>query len=100
LDGWMDGWMFAYSSRAYKQICTKFYMLMLWDQEEMLEGSNLRKLSWVRVSVTVVTAARKLSTLEEQYQDRSCMFRRVDCRNRGHNLTDCPGFEFRWRWFR
>jgi hypothetical protein len=35
--------MFAYSSRTDKPICTKLCMLIPWDEEEILEGSKLRK---------------------------------------------------------
>jgi hypothetical protein len=49
--------------------------------------------SWVRVPVSVVSVARKLSTIEEQPQDQSCLFSQRDRRNKGQNPKDCPGFE-------
>jgi hypothetical protein len=33
----------------------------------------------------VVPVVRKLSTIEERCQDQSCLFRREDFRNKGHN---------------
>jgi hypothetical protein len=36
--------VFAYSSRTEKPICTKLGILIPWDQEEILEGSKLRKI--------------------------------------------------------
>jgi hypothetical protein len=35
--------LFAYNSRNDKQICTKFGMLIPWDQVEKTGGSKLRK---------------------------------------------------------
>jgi hypothetical protein len=35
--------------------------------------------------VRAVPVAQKLSTIEEQRQDRSCLFRRGDYRNEGQN---------------
>jgi hypothetical protein len=38
--------------------------------------------------VKMVTVARKLNTIEERRQDKSCFFRRGDYRNRGHNSEE------------
>jgi hypothetical protein len=72
-------WMFTYSSRRDKPICTKLGMLILWDQEENIGGSKLwEKVSWVWFLERVVPVAWKLSTIEEQCEDQSCLFRRGD----------------------
>jgi hypothetical protein len=55
-------------------------------QREDYRGQNPEKLSWVRVPVKMDYIAQKLSTIDKQCQDQSCLFQRADCRNRGHNL--------------
>jgi hypothetical protein len=52
--------------------------------------------------VRVLPVARKLSTIQERRQDQSCVFRREDYRNRGHNheksvLGSRPGEDFGFR---
>jgi hypothetical protein len=43
--------MFDYSSRREKTIFPKLGMLRPWDEEEILEGSNSKKVFWIRVPV-------------------------------------------------
>jgi hypothetical protein len=74
--------MFAYSLRTDTPICTKLGMRVLWNQEEVLERSKPEELPWVRNPVTV-SVSWKLSNIEECRQDRRCLFRRGNCRNRG-----------------
>jgi hypothetical protein len=63
--------MFAYRSRRDKRICSKLGMLMPWNQQEILERSKLRKMSWIRVRVRVVFLTWEISTTEERRQDQS-----------------------------
>jgi hypothetical protein len=42
------------------------------------KGHNPENLSWVRVSVRMVSVARNLSTIEERLQDQSCLFQLGD----------------------
>jgi hypothetical protein len=73
--------MFAFISRMDTSICLKLGMLISWNQIEILERSKLRKVSWVRV----ISVARKLSTIEEQCQDQSCLFQWGYYGNKSHN---------------
>jgi hypothetical protein len=75
----------TYSSRRDAPICTKISMLNPWGQEKILERLNSRKVSWIQVLVRAIPLARKLSMLEEQHQDHSCLFRRGYYRNEGQN---------------
>jgi hypothetical protein len=52
---------------------------------------NPEKLSWVRFPAKMVPVARKISTIEERRQDQSCLFRRGDHRNKGHNTEKLLG---------
>jgi hypothetical protein len=76
--------MYASVSRKDAPICTKLGMLICWDQEDILERLNSKKLSYVWVSVTVVPVAWKLSTTRKRRQGQSCSLRRGDYRNKGH----------------
>jgi hypothetical protein len=52
-------------------------------------GNNPKRLFWVRVAVKVDPVVRKKKKIEEQHQDRSCLLRRGDHRNEGHDLEKC-----------
>jgi hypothetical protein len=59
--------------------------LFLETSKRTQEGHHSGKLSRVWVPVRAVPVARKLSTIEERRWDQSCLPRREDGRNKGHN---------------
>jgi hypothetical protein len=61
--------------------------------ERYFRKVKIPKVSWVRVPLSMVSVARKLSTIEERIQDQSCLFRRGDYRSRDITPKICPGFD-------
>jgi hypothetical protein len=45
------------------------------------KGHNLKKLSWIQVSIKTVSVAQKLSTIEEWRKEQKCLFWQRDYRN-------------------
>jgi hypothetical protein len=62
-----------------------FAFLFLETKKRIYEGQTPKMCSEFRVPVRAVPVARKLRTIEERRQDQSCLFRRGDYTNKGHN---------------
>jgi hypothetical protein len=73
--------MFAYSSRFVPDLANLF----LETRKRFQKSKKPDKVSWVRNTVRVIPAFWKLSTMEERRKDLSCLFRRGDHRNNGHD---------------
>jgi hypothetical protein len=61
-----------------------------WHAYSLRTGRDFKKVktpknSWVQVPVRLFPVAQKLSTIEERHKEQSCLFRRGDYRNKGHN---------------
>lgn len=75
--------------------------VIYFDKETKWTTVINRKVSRVRVLVKIVSVAPKLTTVEEQGKERSCIFRRGDCRSSGRRpeiilgLSLCEDIEFR-----
>jgi hypothetical protein len=64
------------------QLEPDFAWLLLETRKRFESGEKSEKLSGVRVPVSVVPVARKLSTTEERRRGQSCLFQRWDYKNR------------------
>jgi hypothetical protein len=67
--------------------------LFLETRKRIQQDKNRGKVSWGRFPTMVVPVPRKLRTTQEQRQDKSCLFRKGDCRNKDHKPKNNPEFD-------
>jgi hypothetical protein len=71
--------------KVYTNLPPNWHAYALKPEKDFRKVKTPTKVSWIRVPVMMISVARKLSTLEERYQNQSCLFRRGEYRNKGHN---------------
>jgi hypothetical protein len=78
-------YLFAYISRTLYRLHQTWHAYSLRPGREHGRVKTLEEVPWVRFPVRTFLVARKLSTIEERRQRQSCLSRRGDYTNEGHN---------------